>query len=542
MRNSRIVLIAFTCSTIYICIVTTALYKTDFISSFNNDEWNDNHFDVVDFATDDTLLESTTTTLLTVDEVGEQSIEKKEERNIKCASGLISLEDLIVTSSQSPLIENDHDGESEGIPPVVHIMIESKCVNQNTKEYIQNNWKSTHNSLQFHDRNDLETLIQDHGVHKITNLDQVMKCITSIEHEIDLFKLILLWEKGGVVIDINHVFNKSGKSVIDKCIHQNDEAFFLVKNETESDNKHIIKYEFGIIGAKRHHPVSYMLLQKAISHLFEQYADPNIFKASDNDRRQHIMKYPIETFFPDLVDMDDHEDVDLVTSTNKKQFKGIYNMTISLFDISDEKEWIDLFQSQTQSNTYEVINSLQLKPRKDSKSCFNFDPTYTTKYQDLKDLTETKTNEYDCDPPLERMPNIYDEHYGISKQTRRIPNIIHMTSKTRCLTTNYTTNAKTWLFPYHSIIFHDDEAVTNLIQKRSWLEFPHIQDASVCITSGAGMADLWRYLALWEYGGIYTDVDNSPGPKFVNGSLILDDTDAFLEVETGNFPVSYIFY
>ena len=107
------------------------------------------------------------------------------------------------------------------------------------------------------------------------------------------------------------------------------------------------------------------------------------------------------------------------------------------------------------------------------------------------------------------------------------------------MTKNYTANANTWLYPGHSIIFHDDDAVSRLIH-RQWLEFPHLHDASTCITSGAGMADLWRYLILWEYGGVYTDVDNSPGPKMTNGLLIDDYTDAFLEVEVGNFPVSYI--
>jgi mannosyltransferase OCH1-like enzyme len=31
-----------------------------------------------------------------------------------------------------------------------------------------------------------------------------------------------------------------------------------------------------------------------------------------------------------------------------------------------------------------------------------------------------------------------------------------------------------------------------------------------CVTNGATKSDIWRYLVLYTYGGIYTDIDNSP--------------------------------
>ena len=54
-----------------------------------------------------------------------------------------------------------------------------------------------------------------------------------------------------------------------------------------------------------------------------------------------------------------------------------------------------------------------------------------------------------------------------------------------------------------------------------------------------GLADLWRYLVLWEYGGVYIDIDNMPGKHFLNATVIEDDMDAFLEVERGRFPSQY---
>ena len=60
-----------------------------------------------------------------------------------------------------------------------------------------------------------------------------------------------------------------------------------------------------------------------------------------------------------------------------------------------------------------------------------------------------------------------------------------------------------------------------------------------CISSGAGLADLWRYLVLWEFGGIYTDTDSAPGPLFYNGTIINDDTDVLMEVEDVGSPSQY---
>jgi mannosyltransferase OCH1-like enzyme len=90
-------------------------------------------------------------------------------------------------------------------------------------------------------------------------------------------------------------------------------------------------------------------------------------------------------------------------------------------------------------------------------------------------------------------------------------------------------NIQEWQFPDHSFYFHDDDAVDRLLQKH-WPSFPHIPVASKCMRSGAAVADLWRLLVLWEYGGIYTDLDNAPG-KFWNDTTIQPDDDAFFVVE-----------
>jgi hypothetical protein len=56
----------------------------------------------------------------------------------------------------------------------------------------------------------------------------------------------------------------------------------------------------------------------------------------------------------------------------------------------------------------------------------------------------------------------------------------------------------------------------------------------------AAKADIWRYLMIWEYGGIYSDIDCSPSDNF-SASFIRDDDDAFFPLEALGIPAQYFF-
>ena len=59
--------------------------------------------------------------------------------------------------------------------------------------------------------------------------------------------------------------------------------------------------------------------------------------------------------------------------------------------------------------------------------------------------------------------------------------------------------------------------------------------------SFAQKADIWRYLLIWEYGGIYTDLDNCPGSGW-NENVIKPADDAyFLQEIAGKFPSQWFF-
>jgi mannosyltransferase OCH1-like enzyme len=97
---------------------------------------------------------------------------------------------------------------------------------------------------------------------------------------------------------------------------------------------------------------------------------------------------------------------------------------------------------------------------------------------------------------------------------RKIPKIIHMTSKSRCFPSNFYDNIQLWqqhkFFDDYSLYLHDDVAVDRLLSSSPLQSqhihslFPHLNLARKCLRSGAGLADLWRYVVLWEYGGMYT--------------------------------------
>ena len=128
-------------------------------------------------------------------------------------------------------------------------------------------------------------------------------------------------------------------------------------------------------------------------------------------------------------------------------------------------------------------------------------------------------------------------HYDTDPTTgqltaRKIPRLLHFTSKSRCMTQAFSNNLRLWkdtLGSKYSIYIHDDTAVNKFIYHRSWMEFPELQELMSCITAGAAKADVWRYLMIWEYGGIYSDMDSAPA-KFTVDTITAED-DAWFPLE-----------
>jgi hypothetical protein len=129
-------------------------------------------------------------------------------------------------------------------------------------------------------------------------------------------------------------------------------------------------------------------------------------------------------------------------------------------------------------------------------------------------------------------------NWNSSTFTRKIPKMVHVTARSRCMTKSFQDNIDKWRFPGYSFLVHNDAAVDRLLH-RYWSEFPELQKVVHCLMSGAGKADLWRALILWEYGGIYTDLDSAPNTAFQNGNLIRDTDETFFVVEQGGWLSQY---
>jgi mannosyltransferase OCH1-like enzyme len=118
-----------------------------------------------------------------------------------------------------------------------------------------------------------------------------------------------------------------------------------------------------------------------------------------------------------------------------------------------------------------------------------------------------------------RIPNSMSSTPNIGK----IPRVIHQTSKSRCVTPGLVKSIEQWnVFIEEggwSYYFHDDEAVDKLLSL-DYPEFPQLKlVASACLKGqGTSKSDLWRYVVLWVYGGLYADLDTVPNYQKFNGS------------------------
>jgi hypothetical protein len=120
--------------------------------------------------------------------------------------------------------------------------------------------------------------------------------------------------------------------------------------------------------------------------------------------------------------------------------------------------------------------------------------------------------------------------------SRQIPQIVHQTSNTRCLMSNYYKAAFKWLFRSWSYYMHDDDAVDRLLQL-DFPEFPNLKIiANDCLSSRTAKTFLWRYLVLWAYGGVFADLNLVP--LHFNAKMIEPVDDGFFVIDEKSGSVS----
>lgn len=145
---------------------------------------------------------------------------------------------------------------------------------------------------------------------------------------------------------------------------------------------------------------------------------------------------------------------------------------------------------------------------------------------ELNNLTYSRQME--CPTNQQRIMTVHNPHlYG--HNYRKVPNIVHQTSKTRCLTRHFSRATIQWAFRKYSYYMHDRDAVTRLVHSH-FPEFPQLKILveNDCLPSPL-LIGLWKYLVLWSYGGILVDLNTFP--NHFNASTISDKDDGFFLLE-----------
>ncbi|KAL7462278.1 hypothetical protein ACHAXS_002659 [Conticribra weissflogii] len=168
---------------------------------------------------------------------------------------------------------------------------------------------------------------------------------------------------------------------------------------------------------------------------------------------------------------------------------------------------------------------------------------------ELASLAGSHDPPYACPPGLTYLRDhvldddvTHPKNHSDGTPARNIPRILHFTFKSRCVHGGFVDVFDKWkerLGWEYSIFVHDDAAVDRLLFGRNWREFPELKQVMGCVTSGAAKADIWRYVLVWEYGGVYSDFDSAPN-KFDANSISPKD-DAFFPLEKLGIPAQYFF-
>jgi len=88
---------------------------------------------------------------------------------------------------------------------------------------------------------------------------------------------------------------------------------------------------------------------------------------------------------------------------------------------------------------------------------------------------------------------------------QKIPKIIWQTMKTNQVPVFMQRYADSWinLNPEYEYRFCDDNDIVDFLKK----DFPEYLEGYQNLKYGASKADLWRYLIIYKYGGVYADID-----------------------------------
>ena len=458
------------------------------------------------------------------------------------------------------IVPNDDVTNSESsrkIPKRIHFIVPSRCIPMDVAASINSTWYTLEDySIYFHDPQDIREYTLK-GKEMFPSMEDAFLCAKYSRAKFEIARFAILWELGGIALDIHQIPHSSILTNIDNVlVKDEDECVF------ENNQGNVVNPRF--IACAPQHTVLYV----AITLFVNQF---NILHQCFNEEHcsmeqlQNQMYLGFMFRMKSIIQQQKGHDS---TAVDNNSFQRKYFINQSFFldmkitQIYAQKGGEPLFTPMEHIPT----NDLELKvssPHEYENQCkafmvydnTNHNSNHTNTMESLMEVLVGKENvdtfqkekrtTGSCSEGLKFVSSrLSDNTNNTNSHTSKIPKIIHMTSKSYCFTDGFVKNIELWFVEGYSFFLHDDDAVDRLFYGREWPQFPLLREALACIPSGAGKADLWRYLLLWEYGGIYTDMDNAPGPHLFfpnHTSSITDDMDAFFEQERGGFPSQYFF-
>ena len=447
-----------------------------------------------------------------------------------CPAGFVYMHDRVLSKD---ITHNDR-----AIPRIIHFLLQSRCIPEELATNIQQ-WNAlSDHSIIYHDQKEIDEYMTANRK-DFASISTAYNCAPDSRAQMDIARFLILWDLGGIAIDIDNVpgpafLNGTIISNTDECVFEVDEAFTANPRFIASAPQHsalyvaITKFVLGIFVVKQrcHDPEStcnYAPLQSSLYMGF--IADFHDGRDQGNVKTHRFKK---KGYLKSNI---------VQINTNRTEGDLFTHLTLS--DSTKDEIKLNIFSSadQDQCKAMNVLNNDSFQV--DIKSLIEIagiTGTYAESEQTTTSNAGGAQQNETCPDGLNLINSKYDPRSIV--KGRKIPKIVHMTSKSHCFTDNFATNINKWRFEGHSFFMHDDAAVDRLFD-RDWPEFPLLKESLSCIVTGAGKADLWRYLLLWEYGGIYSDIDNAPGDLFLNGTVISDEMDSFFEQELGGFPSQY---
>jgi len=123
----------------------------------------------------------------------------------------------------------------------------------------------------------------------------------------------------------------------------------------------------------------------------------------------------------------------------------------------------------------------------------------------IEELVESITNSthpehiYPCPPNTLPFPDKPLPSLRNSASIKKIPQIVHISGKSRCVSPHIFKHLQKWKLEGHGLFFHDDRAVHRIL-KYAVLDnggaglVPDLEAVLSCVSSGATLADIWRYV------------------------------------------------